>query len=235
MGLFALYGVFKKISKPIFFIIFVPSYIFIFISLFFLQDPGLFDVFNFFAVSLLFFSLLSAYVLSTLLRSARYGRRIAKKAFLYGLVLFIVLFTLPRPIKDAYNFIDLYRSNRGMFISWEEIHFFQKAGKLIPETEVVLLNPTGIDYQTPFVASLFDKPVFLDGIGVLNAHGIDTKERHDLVQNLFKESDPIILKKTMNDNYINYILVLRREEKDFSSEYFKILLESEKYRLLKVI
>ncbi len=238
LGLFAIYFIFHKIDRKI--LIFLTTAILIsnIIALLFLQKSGIYEIFNFFAVS----ALLLAFLLSVLLGDItnHLGDLTNSKKILTGFLLVIIIFlTIPHSLDYDYNALlqTINKNGTNKLFTNQELAFFSQVKYQIPENSVILVDPTDpLDKYTPYLAAFSSKRMYLSGRGVLGSHGLDTTQLNDEVVKMFTQTDPQVFSNFAHYKGINYIYFTRLVIPDmfYNSSFFKLVLRWEGGSLFEI-
>ncbi len=163
---------------------FVSSFIFTFLGLYTLQVSGSFNVFNFFASSLSILAVTTAFVLSQFWES--------KRIFLKGVVVIIVLLTLPRIIFETHKILYSYqaRIDRTLIPS-EEIQALTVVANVQEKNCVIQSHPENqYDFASPYVSYFSNCNSYIAGQKVLETHNQPTEIRVKELREIFSYSDP---------------------------------------------
>lgn len=157
---------------------------FFFIGLFFVQQSGPFELFNFLAVAEVILTLMLVGWLEN------------KNIWLALIAIFLML---PRPICQSVKYIgDFLGDNIGNVLNLEneDIKFFKEAGRMTENEGVLTDTKNDLGKFTPYTVQLARWKLYFDGDGVLRAHGLDTREIKAEIENWI---DNLNSKKTIEE------------------------------------
>jgi hypothetical protein len=209
----------KGIAKEVI-IFFVPAlFIANFLGLFFLQYSGLFEIFNFFAVSALALSLLTAVWLGY------YWRQSKTSYFAAVFVIMVVLFSVAHPVYYAKEAIKTYINKGGWnrLFSFNEISFINTFAEKIEPEALVLVDPRdGLDTYTPYLAAFSDTKLYLSGRVILKAHGIQIDGKEQELMDYFNNNKPEEFYEFAKAKGIDYVYLTREPvpQKFYSEKFF---------------
>lgn len=185
---------------------FIPGIIlFTFLGFFTLQKSGLFNVFNFFIVSLIGLSFFAAFRLADITQK----KSVLAKAFL---ILFIVI-SVPRTGYEIYNFVNLYSEGKYQLISNDEIVALKYLRENTKKESVVQSHPgNSIDSITPYVSYFSDRPTYFTGGGLLETHNQPTERRKKRLNAIFKEPNVTEFATSMRNTKVNYVYLRKLDE-----------------------
>lgn len=177
-----------------------PTVVSMMIGLLFLQKSGIFETFNFFSTAALGFSLLSAYVAVSLFSRRKFQGII--------FVILLIILTLPRPVADAQgqikNISDKVNLTRVFSPELSALDFVKQN---TPKSFVILVTPSALDYQTPYVEFFSERKTYLSGLNILQAHNQKTKSREEAVKEVFSSKTKKELFAKLNAAGINLLYV----------------------------
>lgn len=195
-------------------IIFLLPTIFVFhlLGLFTLQVSGGLNVFNFFAVSTVVMSLLTAMLVDT----ALFAR---KKLIGSILLVLIILLTVPRVIyEDIIHSKELLNPQTNSFlISNDELAAFAYIRNHTPKDAIVQSDPTdAYDSQSPYVSFGSDRLTYVSGVFLQRTHNQPVDGRLKEVKNLFMTKTSPALQSTGKSLGIDYLYLKKTKKQDLS-------------------
>lgn len=173
----------------------------LFFGLFFLQQSGGANTFNFIVVAWLFLSLPAALALEHWLSTLPSGMAAA-------LVIIVVLLSAPRIVSNVYGTAKRYNQFDYLFIENNELAAYRYLERSTPGTSVIAVdNQHGTDNESPVVYAFTGRLMYLSGVGILNSHNQKTEQRNAVKQTVFRSSDPRVLAQTLVDAHIDYLFL----------------------------
>ena len=216
-----------------FFVFFVPAtLLFVFLGLYTLQVSGLFNVFNFFAVSIAPLSLLLAFQLEKLQLSKNIFAKIALGVF--------VILTIPRPIHDASDFIDKYLQNRyETLVPNGEIQALAYISHNTSPNAIVQSHAGNVDDEkAPYVSFFANRPTYLSGVGLLESHNQPIATQKSELKRIFNLDTPQQFATELKNKNIEYVFVQKKDNSQpfkFKIErpYFEVVFENSSAMVLR--
>ena len=187
---------------------FVPGILlFTFLGFFTLQESGLFNVFNFFVVSLVILSLFAAFTLSEISQKrVRWA-----KIFIF----LFVLITVPRVIFEVGNFVNSYTKANYHVISNDEIEALAFIEKETPRDSIIQSHPKNrLDSITPYVSYFSDRSTYFTGGGLMATHNQPTEDRERMITELFTQPNANELAQNMKELQIHFIYLQKEKEQE---------------------
>lgn len=167
------------------------------LGLFFLQNTGGANTFNF-IVSFWVFLLIPASLALDYLQ-----RKLGKASLIF--VVIMVILTMPRVAANSFFNASEYSRLGYLFITNEELKAL-KMLQLSSENGFVAVDPDFyLDTNTPFVYAFTKKQMFLSGEGILESHGFDPAKKKIIKKEIFKSSNPITVANALLKNNISYL------------------------------
>lgn len=236
LGVFGIVKAVQKTGWQFGLSFFAPAFIFPLISVFTLQKSGIYEGFNFLAVSSLSFSFMSAVLLSSLIDYAR-KKFILLKTLSIGFVLFVIILTPIRSLHEAKRYLNLFIQKSGQIISLSEMENYKKIndmefidGLLLTDAKDQLSN------YSPWVYAFIGKKMYLSGEGILRAHGLNPKSREVIKEKIFAQKNPSEFVRLAKENDIVYLYLKKSVDRSFySEEYFTKIIEGEEFLIYKII
>jgi len=201
----------------------VPMILFVLMSVFFLQQSGPFEIFNFIAVSALIMALFASVYLSELY--------IRHKYIGASFIIVVLVLAVPRSAYDAKRFWNLYRLKSGMQLEWDEYNFYRQMGEIVGARNVVLTdNSDPLAGFSPYPAAFSGVRLYYSGEGILRAHGLDVDVRSAEVKEVFSKGEEDV-GRFMKQKGIDYLMV-SGDNGEYGS--FDTLIRTDSVRLLKL-
>jgi hypothetical protein len=197
LGVIGIKRVAKKIKLPLFLFLITPVVIVSLFPVFFLQDSGPFEIFNFIASSGIILSLFTAGFISAIEQTK------LKKIFI---ALFILL-TIPRPLVSAYDYLNNVRTKqKAELFTQADLDMFNYIKNKVNEQETILVNPKDkLGRYTPYLVAFTGKRVYFQGGGVLRAHGLKVDKKENQAKQLINQIGQPNFSAIAKDNSIDYI------------------------------
>lgn len=186
---------------------FIPAMIiFVLLGLYTLQTSGLFNVFNFFAVSVTVVSLFAAFTLAQWQTS--------KNLFWKVMLVIFVILSLPRPLNDFAEFITMYQHNKpDVVFDQNQMLAFNYIKNNVPKNAIVQGHPRDeLDRKTPYLAFFTDHSTYITGMSMLESHNRPTDDRKKPLINIFDISDPDTFVQRLRDLNISYLYLQKNDE-----------------------
>jgi hypothetical protein len=203
-------------------IFFFPGLIlFHILGLFTLQKAGGFNVFNFFVVSTVVLSLLSAIVLD----SVRFS---FKRPLLSLALILLIVLSIPRSISEltavVYNM--QHPSTGSVLISNDELAGLTFIREHTPKSAIVQSHPSDrSDSDTPYVSFFSERLTYLTGEGLQRTHNQPIEDREKRLQELFSVTDSPGFQTRARSNGIDYVYLKNTDEQKISFEVDSHLME----------
>lgn len=192
----------KKLAKVLGWehvVFFVPGIIlFHVLGLFTLQRSGSFNVFNFFVVAGVVMSFFSAYIC--------YDLTLKKKWFTRGLVLMIVLLTIPRAVYEVNTIITSLSNHSQMVLPKDELQALHFVQQKTPKNAIIQSHRNNaLDKRTTYVSYFSDRATYLSGIDMISSHGQEIQMLEKEMDILFATDDVDLFVKRLKKNNISYL------------------------------
>lgn len=159
------------------YLIYVPTIIFILLGIFFLQEVGIYNTFNFFSVAALTLSLLAADIITRKFKGTR----------LVLISALLILLTIPRPVVAAQGQIKSIGKD-GYLITNDELSALNYLKENSPINSVILVAPgDSLDYNSPYVEYFSERSTYLSNLDILESHNQPVEDRKKEVSVLFSE------------------------------------------------
>lgn len=179
--------------------------LFTFLGFFTLQESGLFNVFNFFVVTLVVLSLFAAFTLSEISQK--------KTWWSYALVLFFILVTVPRVFFEMGSFIKAYRDGSYRLISNAELEALTFIREESDPRNIVQSHPeNSLDSVTPYVSYFTNRETFYTGGGLLVTHNQPVEKREKTVEEIFTQPNVTEFSSALRDAGIQYVYLRKKDE-----------------------
>ena len=189
----------------------------LFLGLFFFQESGGANTFNFIVSAFLFLSLLIAPFIA-------WGIKKLSPAFALFLSFLIIALTVPRVFFETYQLSKkLSPFSPDYVISYKEIELYRKLPKK-PGQKVAVDPEYGLIKDSPYPSIFTTIPPFLVGEGILKSHNIDISEGERALTTIFKEGDKGKVWETLEKNKIAYLIL-------FKPHLLKVPLSNPPFRL----
>jgi hypothetical protein len=232
---FGIISFFKKVNKIFAYAFIAPAFLFVLITVFFLQASGLYEIFNFLAVAALPFSLLSALFLSDLFGATINSKSLKIKIFTGVVLVTIIALTAPRTIKESYWYYNLFTQKSGFLVSWSDLEDYNKISKLDFEGLLLTDNNDQLGNYSPYLYAFIGQRMYLSGAGILRAHGLDPSEKEKAKQLLFSEGDELEFTRRAKQFGISHIYLLKPTNGIIElGKYKEVVVENDKFILLKI-
>jgi hypothetical protein len=178
------------------YLIYFPTLFFLILGIFFLQEVGIYNTFNFFSFASLSLSLLTADLIAKAFKGP-------------GLILasgLLVLLTIPRPLADGLG--QIKSLGGGYLIDNNELSALTYLRENSPRNSVVLVAPGNAqDYNSPYVELYSERPTHLSNLNILESHNQPVSERKREVDNLFSGLPDVQFVSKAKDLGIDYIYI----------------------------
>jgi hypothetical protein len=236
LGFLGLFFGQKKLGNEIFLFLAAPFLLFIFVGLFFLQESGIFESFNFIAVSTVAGSMFTSIFLAKALNFATKKQSLYIKLGFFGLVGVAVLLTVPRTVYDAKYYLNLYKIKSGQILTWDQMKMFEEMGRTISPSSLVLTDiKDQLGSYSPYVAAFSGTRMFFSGEGILKAHGLEVGEKSVWVKELFNKEKRAEFANEAEKAGIEYLYLQRPLPESFrDKKYFEVLKESDSSALVYI-
>lgn len=199
----------------------------ILIGLFFIQETGESNTFNFLVTAFIFLSFYAALVMS----------RVRYKL----LILLILLLTVPRPMYRAYRNIRDITGKKGFSISLSVLDMSRIIRSKTKRSDVVLVDPRSFpfDESGPVFSMLLDRPMYFSGESFLywfKTPEEKINERKNIVDTVFTSLDRSEVQETLKNTPIQYIILNSNQPLDATgaADYFDILYRNKDIEVLRV-
>ncbi len=171
------------------------------IGIFFQQEAGGSNTFNFIATIFIVLSIYASIAVVFWLNKLP-----RKVAIILGLC--IILFSVPRIIYQVYQNIEWVSAQKGFLVDNSHLAATDYLRDKIPNDSLVLIDSSFLemDSTTPLVSFLSNKKMYLSGEGILDSHGISTQERLAVKRRIIKDYDPMTVAKDIFNSKVNYIV-----------------------------
>lgn len=150
----------------------------------------------------------------------------------------VLVLTLPRAFHETgQNIVMILRSD-GMKISnsqLESIDFLR--GQTNTDFLFVVEPWMAEDEPFMFITFLSNRPVYLSGAGVLRDHGHDTSSREKIINQIYQNPNPSVVKKLLNKNEIKYIYIPpgSKMESASTADFLKTVFDNGEFKIYEVI
>ncbi len=220
---------FKKLGKELSLLLLVGIFSSLFVGLFFLQETGGGNTFNFIVSAFLFTSILVA------LSLAYWQEKLPKAPFSLFLII-VVLATIPRVVFETSTNAKNFLSPEGFLIKNEELDFYKLIGE-DTSSFTVAVDPDHFWGRTSPYASLFlNQPLYLSGNGLLKHFRLDVEKEEGIQNSIFKETDEKVLIQNLLKHRVKYIVLYDNHSLPITSAnlYTSASLQNDSGTLLKV-
>jgi hypothetical protein len=183
------------------------------LGLFFYQNSGGSNVFNFFITSALFLSIFASLTIASIK---------SVKLFI-PIVLLVVLVSIPRWIVRTEGTIA--RDYQGGFagISNEELATYKYFSSTPKESMILVDNRNSFDSLSPAVSVYSQRNTFLSGQWIIDSHNNTDQERIKNVKQIFNSKDSTVVNNLLHKNGITYIYIPGKP--DFKSDISRLAVE----------
>lgn len=163
-------------------LVLIPGFISSFIAgMFFLQHTGNSSSVNFIITTIIMISIYAALSVSHMVSRV-------KPLLALGIVILVVITTIPRPLFVLYENVQFLSRKRGLNMA--QVSMFEYVKKYAPRDQAVLAIGFPEDYDSPYISFMTDRPSYLSGVGnSLVTHGIPYQDREKIVQDIIKNPD----------------------------------------------
>lgn len=177
LGVWAGWKVRQQVGTALWLFLFVPSLLFIFIGMNFLQTSGEYNVFNFFIVALLPLSLFLSLWLEKL-----------RGPVLWVLSILILVSSLPRPLGDFIRAADqVRRSENAQTATHADLEMFSWLETHTQPNEIIQPHfRHKMDYETPWTPFFTNRKAYLSGTGILKSHNQPVVEREKMATEAYR-------------------------------------------------
>lgn len=195
-----------KLGWPMFLFLSGPTLIFTWLGLFTLQESGLFNVFNFFAVSTIPLALATAWVCDEWWSSKRW--------WLKTFVVIVVMLSIPRAVHTSYFYLDTYRNSKvEQVVSPDELAAFRFIETQLPAASVVQSSPLNTwDKTSPYVAYYSQRPAYLSGVGMMDTHNQPVSDPYAEYKKMFMEVDGVTLRSYLQDRAVTHVYLRKKAD-----------------------
>jgi hypothetical protein len=200
-----------------------------------LQVSGMFNVYNFFAVSLGVLALLLAVWLHALSQN-KYTKVLSWMA-----TLLLICVSVPRTLYDLQLVSEIYQDHFQVTrISAQELAAFAFIRDQVPQDAILQAHVKNeYDQSTPYVPFFSDRAPFLSGTGSLRTHNQPVDARRKQLDEVWNVSRGPELAGRLHSIGVQYIYVRRKPEElyDFSlndGEFFSTVFENDEVIVAKV-
>lgn len=217
----------------------LPIHIFLFsgivisfiIGIFFQQEAGGSNTFNFIATIFIVLSIYASIAVAYWLRIFPF-----KIAVVIGFS--IILATIPRVVYQVYQNIEWVRTGQGFLVENSRLETIDYLKNKVSENSLVLIDPSflEIDSTTPLASVLTNKRMYLSGEGILDSHMIDTKQRASVKKRIIKSDNPEVVAKDFQRSGIDYIVTSNTIEFNAteSAEFLDVVFSNNLSRIYRV-
>ncbi len=200
----------KIIGWPSFLYLSVPTLVFTWLGLFTLQESGLFNVFNFFAVSTIPLALASGWLMGEAWQSHR--------KWLQAGVLLVALVTIPRVVNTTWFYLDTYFNNTiERQVSTKELEALIFMRDTLPEESVVQASPLNSwDRNTPYISFFSQQKMYLTGVGMMDTHNQPVQAPYQEMKKAFLEFSGFTLREYLRDLGISHLYLTKHPEEELA-------------------
>lgn len=226
LGVFVTRRTGREIGGVWLFYTLVPTFIFTYLGLYTLQVSGGFNVFNFFATSLVPLTLLSAFFFADLWKIKRLGP---------ALVVLLLTLSLPRIFFETQKILLSYRDKSDvLYISMSEISALKSIDKIFPQNCMITSTPNNqVDMNTPYVSYFANRFSFMSGQKVLETHNAPINDRFIDFKNVFADNN---VNRIESELRVRHVCALYLKNNDELSKYFenhvKLLFQNSEARVI---
>lgn len=203
----------------------------LFIGVFFLQQSGGANTFNFIVSFWLFLSIPAALAFDYWQNKFGFSQKII-------FIILITTLTSIRILTNTYWTMQEYTKLDYKFITNEEQNAFNFIRNNTAKDALFIVDPSKNDFDqaTPYINAYTQRPMFFSGKDQLLNHGINIKERFSLQNEIFRNQNPKIIGSDLLTNDIDYIIFWQN---DFfaatESAYFtKTVYDNSKVKVVKI-
>ncbi len=185
----------KKINEDVHVLIYPASIILIFLGMNTLQSSGGHNVFNFFVVALSILTLLTAIVLGNM-----------RLNFFW--IALILAFTLPRTGYTFYSYLrNCYLGYDYVLLSNQRLEAYQFLEQNYQNKIIQGHTNSSLVRETPELWMFTRQRAYLDGIGILQSHNQNIKEKELIINDIFKAPDATVSAQALLKSEIDLILI----------------------------
>lgn len=221
----------KNLGAPLT-LFFVPTtLIFNFLGFYTLQESGLFNVYNFFVVSIVILSLFAAFTLARIQKIKIIGPIFA--------IIFIVA-TVPRVLHEGQSFIRSYTTdfNSSAVVSNSELEALIYLKENTERDAIIQTHPrNGWDQITPYSVFFAQRNSYITGAVLLETHNQPTEERTKELVLLFDAPNSGEFAQKMKELNISYVLVKKDDDQKIAlpidKTFLKTPFENSEYMILE--
>lgn len=232
IGFFSVVSAYRKIGLKM--IIFLVPGILIFttLGLFTLQTSGLYNVYNFFAVSAVILSLFTAFMLADIQKK--------KNIFATVFLILFILFTIPRSLYEIYNFYSLYvkADQSAKTVSNKELEGLMYVRENADDGSIIQTHPNNAwDHDAPYAIYFTDTTSYLTGAGLLRTHNQPVDEKAEILTDIFDTDSPDVFADFLITNNIDYVILQNTENQKLkfnpNAEPMNVVFENEAVTIIE--
>ncbi|MBI4080503.1 MAG: hypothetical protein HY430_01915 [Candidatus Levybacteria bacterium] len=176
------------------------------LATFFLQPVSQLDIFNFYVSGSLLLSIPAAIVLGQLFEK--------KKAFAVLMIVLLISLTIPRWIyktRSITTYID--KAGHTPIVATHELKAMDFLRDHTKQDDLVLvINKGNWDSHHPYVSIFTNRDMFLSGQVILGRHGIPTKERSAIVEQIATSTNHKDVRRLLEENNIDILYFYGNDE-----------------------
>lgn len=190
----------KTFGTEFLFALMIPSYVFIFLGMYTLQQSGTFNVFNFFAVSAAILSITLSYSITLFLKRSR----------IFGSLLLIILmiFTVPRIMYETATMIARYQQKTDMVVLTKSQQEGYRFIQSLPNDAIVQTSPVDqFDTKSTYTTAFGKRQSYMSGAYILETHNQPVADRIRAVSTLFSLDSLEKVKTEAHTLGITHILI----------------------------
>lgn len=169
-----------------------------------LQKSGGLNVFNFFAVSTVILTIFSAFKLVSILKP--------KSRLRTGLVIIILLLTIPRTIYEVYFYTKGYITKDNAYtISNNELQALEYIKKHAPKDIIIQSHPVNhLDRTVPYVGYYANRRTYLTGVDLQKTHNQPIEERIKDLDFVFNAPNSLDFLKKLEERNIDLLYMQKK-------------------------
>lgn len=187
---------------------FFPSiFLFTFLGFYTLQHSGLFNVFNFFVVSIVVLSLFAAFPLAEVTMKKNFWAKV--------FIVIFILTTVPRVLFEITQLATVEKRADYKLISNDELEALTYLRNHTDFDSVVQSHPMNyLDSDTPYVSFFANRSTYFSGGGLLATHNQGTEERKQIINDIFVLRNAQDFANKLREYNIHFIYLLKNKDQE---------------------
>lgn len=198
------------------------------IGLFFQQESGGANSFNF---------LVSVFIIGSIYTAltATYITEKLPKSIAPIFIMIIIFLTIPRVVYESMNNVKRLNNHEGFVITNAELGAYKYLKEHTNKNDQIISAQFGITSKSPYMSLFTEKRTFLSGEGILVSHAIDISERQSIQNEILKGTDPVHVESLLLKNDIDYIMIdaIDTLPTEQYPEFVEQVFQNERMRILK--